>query len=336
MDDAGVEILYTSSEILMRLLKLFGNPDKDDRRVALVAYVGGGARAFLAAPSGMRVICNPSPGGTSARVLRELIQAGAEVQLSLHLHSKVYWSEKRGCIVGSANASTNALGVGGLTETAVFLRPGVVDIDRLIVEACPKDVTEAALARLQKGTNKLPKKFQPESDVDSKEQGKSPDFTSWFTSAHRNSDPWKIAWWTDVGSTAKSAFARALTEYGVAEPVQHMNVASGTVNSNEWLLCYEIDNDWERVKKIGWQFVNFVVPVAASDKAAYEKKWPFQAIQVHALKKCPSPPFQITDKFRKAFREAVIDWGIEKLTEKHSLQVPDKLLKSIYSLMGIS
>lgn len=124
MNAPEVEILYTSSAILERLLKLLGSPDKDDRRVALVAYVGGGARAFLAAPDGMRVICNPSPGGTSARVLRELIQAGAKVQLSQHLHAKVYWSEKRGCIVGSANASTNALGVGGLVETAVFFATG--------------------------------------------------------------------------------------------------------------------------------------------------------------------------------------------------------------------
>jgi len=333
MNAPEVEILYTSSAILMRLLKLFGNADKDDRRVAVVAYVGAGARAFLAAPDGMRVICNPAPGGTSARVLRELIQAGAHVQLSQHLHAKVYWSEKRGCIVGSANASTNALGVGGLQEAAVFLPPGLFDIDRLIAQASPQNVTEKALAILQKETNKLPKKFQPDSAADSVEQNTSRDFTSWFTSAHRNTDPWKMAWWTDYGVTAKSAVRRASLEYGVAEPFEHMNVAKRTVNPHEWLLCFQIDEDWKRIAKISWQFVHYIVPVASSDKGAYQKKWPFQAIQVHALKKCPSPPFQITNEFRTAFRKAVRDWGIEKLSERNSLQVPAKLLKSTYNLM---
>jgi hypothetical protein len=42
-----MEILYSSIELRDAIKKVLATPEADDRRVALVAYVGGQAQAFL-------------------------------------------------------------------------------------------------------------------------------------------------------------------------------------------------------------------------------------------------------------------------------------------------
>jgi hypothetical protein len=325
MKTAKIEVLYTSSAILLRLKTIFASPHADDRRVAIVAYVGDGAPAFLASPAGLRVICNPSAGGTSARALRYLIKAGAHIEFSRHLHSKVYWSKKRGCIIGSANASTNALGIGGLKESAVFLPPGMVDIDKLIAVTAPEEVTEKSLAKLQKEIKSLPPKLQSSSEPSPRQKTDIVDFFAWYKSAYRNTDSWKLGWWQAGNlSAAKSAIHKAKREYEVTEPFDFMNVAQKTVSKHDWLLSFEIDG--ERIRHIKWLFVDFVVPVAASDKGAYEEDFPFQAVQVNGLSKCPVPPFRITPAFRSSFQRAIVDCGMEKIMGRHSLSPPTRLL----------
>ena len=326
MKKAKVEVLYTSSAILLRLKTIFASPHANDRRVAIVAYVGDGAPAFLASPAGLRVICNPSAGGTSARALRYLIKAGAEIEFSRHLHSKVYWSNRRGCIIGSANASTNALGVGGLKESAVYLPPGMVDIDKLIAISAPEAITKKSLAKLQREINSLPRKLQSGSEPSARQKTDIVDFFAWYKSAYRNTDSWKLGWWQagDL-SAAKSAIQKAKREYEVTEPLNFINVAHKTVSKHDWLLSFEIDE--ERIRHIKWLFVDFVVPVAASDKGAYEKDFPFQAVQVNSLSKCPIPPFRITPAFRSSLQRAIVECGIEKIMGRHSLSPPNRLLE---------
>ncbi|MBV5274344.1 MAG: phospholipase D family protein [Lamprocystis purpurea] len=335
MPRTSAEVLYTSGEILSRLKALFAEPKKDDRRVAIVAYVGDGALHYLASPKGMHLICNPSAGGTSPHALRRLIQLKATVQLSANLHAKVYWSEQRGCIIGSANASTNALGVGGLKEAAVFLPPGTVDIDKLIAEAAPQDVTEKALLKLQKGTNALPPRFRGTANPDPGNAPEPMDFRGWFEQPHRDSDPWKLGYWlaTDI-KPARSALTKVKQEYGVDTIPGFMCAASGTTQNGDWLLTFHAPVD--EVKIIAWMFIDFVVPVSPSDEAAFSKEYPFQAIQVHSLKHCPRPPFKITPAFRKAFARAVREHGLEDLAEcsTRSLVPPTELLDSTYTLMS--
>ena len=102
------------------------------RRVAISAFVGDGARAFIRKPLGVEIICWPRAGGTNPLELNRLKNAGAHISFADRLHMKVYWAAKRGAIVGSANLSTNALGAGGLKEFGVLLPPGSIDIDELI------------------------------------------------------------------------------------------------------------------------------------------------------------------------------------------------------------
>ena len=49
--------------------RLSDQPQPGDRRVALVAYVGGEAQAFLPDPNGLELVCWLQPGATDALTL---------------------------------------------------------------------------------------------------------------------------------------------------------------------------------------------------------------------------------------------------------------------------
>lgn len=142
-------VLYTSGAIQSEIARLFQNPSSTDRRVVLVAYVGADALRLLPAPHGLRIICSRELG-TSHVALKQLVQRGARVEIADRLHMKVYWSEERGCVIGSANLSLSALGKGGLKEAGVVLPPGAVDVDRLVRSAKPRAITMADIAVLAK------------------------------------------------------------------------------------------------------------------------------------------------------------------------------------------
>ena len=128
-------VLYSSAAIHAKIKSILGQPKNGERRVAIVAYVGEHAPAYLPQPKGLSLICCPAPGATSAAALRRIMHAGANVRFAERLHMKVYWSQARGCIITSANLSSSALGASGLKEAGVFLPPGSVDIDELIHRA---------------------------------------------------------------------------------------------------------------------------------------------------------------------------------------------------------
>ena len=116
-----MKILYGSEMIRAAIVDLFGKATKFDRRVVLVAYIGKDHAKFLLNPAGIQIVCNPTPGATSPIAVSELQQLGADIYFSDKLHMKVYWSQKKGCVITSANLSQNALGVRGLKEAGVFL-----------------------------------------------------------------------------------------------------------------------------------------------------------------------------------------------------------------------
>src|SRR5262245_37865896 len=110
-------VLYTAAEVRSAIVRLFSF--SRGRRVAISAFVGDGAEAYLPKPSGIQLICWPKEGGTNPNALRRLMAKGVEVFFCDALHMKVYWAEGRGAVVTSANLSRNALGAGDLKEVGV-------------------------------------------------------------------------------------------------------------------------------------------------------------------------------------------------------------------------
>jgi len=103
-----MKILYTSDAIRRAVRRTFGKGS--GRRVAVVAFVGTGAEAYLPEPKGLELYCWPSPSGTSARELLLLERRGVLIHFAPRVHMKVYWSARRGVVITSANLSTNAYG----------------------------------------------------------------------------------------------------------------------------------------------------------------------------------------------------------------------------------
>ena len=318
-----MKILYTSGEVHKAVKKIFA--PQNSRRIAVVAYLGVNAESYLPSPKGIRIICCPEPGATSLESIRRLIKREAKVQFSDRLHTKVYWSDK-GCIITSANISHRALGHSNQKEAGILIDSKDFDIDRLIHESAPYDVTQAVMNKLEKQDKKIRRAVGIKTDKNMQKG-----FTDWYESPYR--ETWKIGWWYDSElETAKSAIEKSLSEYNVSDPFNVLNVSKNQVTRHDWLLCFEITRSG--IKKLEWMYVDFVVSVHNQDIGAYEEEYPFQAVQVHKPSQYPLPPFRITKEFKSAFKKAVQEYGAEKIESASTLKVNKKLLE--YAVKNIS
>lgn len=318
------EILYTSSDIHKAIRKLFGNPSTSDSRVAIVAYVGANSESYLPSPDGLRVICSPSPGATDANAIRNLISRGANVQFSDRLHMKVYWSRIRGCVIGSANASSNALGVNGLQEAGVFLPPGTVSIRRLLSYVKPREIRRGELRALDRKPSPSRRRASKGKTV------QAMDYLKWYKSPERA--VWKCGWSDDeVSGTSKTVKEEALAAYGKREPKEWISVAKGRIRENDWVLRFTLTDDG--VRNIYWQYVDFLIQLNRKDKRYYSAKYPYNAVQVNPSSHYPLPPFAITPSFRSAFNRTLDDSMRDRILSAKTDVPAKKMIDTIAEFM---
>ena len=317
---ARQSVLYTSGDMHSAIKYVLSNRLKTERRVVIVAYLGRSAESYLPNPAGLKVVCSLEPGATSAHSIESIRKRGGQVLKSSRLHMKVYWSEKRGCVIGSANASKNALGKNGLKEAGVYLPPGQVDIDRLLRIAQAKAITGADIRLLRKENDRL------NASVHSIKTPLDPKITfpDWHMSKGRSK--FRLGWWeTDDLKASKAASKKSLSMYGRREPDDVINVRHGEAAEGDWILCF---NDGA-LKEFSWLYVDFLVRVPRSEKEAYSQEFPLEAIQVRPSEEYANPPFRIDGKFPRAFREATKAFGIERLKHARLANPPPDWLKRI-------
>ncbi len=320
-------VLYHSSEIQACIRRLLGEPAPDDRRVILVAYIGTDGESYLPHPDSLHVICSPTPGATDPDTLRSLHKRGARVEFSDGLHMKVYWSEQRGCLITSANASRSALGAKSLKEAGVQLPPGCVDIDRLIKYADARGINARELRLLDTRTREVEKNRKGHEF----RNAKAPEYLDWYSSPFRKQ--WRLAWvGEEVHGVAKAAKDKLSMEYGASHPYTWINVAKGNVHVDDWVLKFMVTP--QGITTIKWMTVDFLVPIDRTDRQFYEKDYPLQAVQVHNLGRCSLPPFKITPAFIAAFREAVGRYSVDRIKNASSCNPPEKLQKYIAEFLG--
>lgn len=99
-----------------------------------VAFLGGGAEELLAHCQGGRLVCNLESGATNPKTVRRIIGQG-RLQIRTHttLHAKLFIG-KEALICGSANLSTNGLGIEN-AGTAFWKEAGLLTRSSADVEA---------------------------------------------------------------------------------------------------------------------------------------------------------------------------------------------------------
>jgi hypothetical protein len=125
--------------------------------------------------------------------------------------------------------------------------------------------------------------------------------------------PWKLGWWDVECDPAKTTKQFVKTKYNRPDVSDFINVAKGQAKKDDWLLCLHLSKGKTRKPSmLEWMFVDHVIEVANSDKGAYEKDYPYQAVQVFPSTHYPFPPFTLDADFKRAFTKAISDHDIER------------------------
>jgi hypothetical protein len=192
------------------------------------------------------------------------------------------------------------------------LPPGVLDIERLLEYADPKDIDHADLVKLDRDTVKSWR------GGDGGNSAPSIDFHEWRRNRLKK---WKLCGWESDASVSESAMKIAKQRFGVEEVTDFLNVPKGLLVRNDWVLTVKTPD----LTNMSWLHVNFVVKLDKS-YPNYEKGYPFQAVQANASKNCPPPPFSLNPNFRKGFRQSVDEYGLHNFDKLGSLFPPKKFL----------
>jgi hypothetical protein len=314
---------YTSAQLRLRIRKLFENPKASGRRVVIVAYIGVDYAKFLPNPKGIQIVCSPTPGATSADAVQHLMDAGAKIRFSDRLHMKVYWAEKIGCLITSANLSDNALGMKALKEMGILVDAGTIDIDRLLKEAKPyqvkkklewlrKEGEKVKLAMAKAGRRVL---YDPKG------------YEDWYADNPKIRKSWKIASWE--GHVKSAAAAREITreKFGRPVPWDWISADKGRLRKGDWLLCFR----WTKgeVREPSWMYVDHVVQVRKSEQGAYDEGFPLQAFQAEEPLRYDAPPFSIGTKFSQALTKAIRKVGVKKVEKSNYAAPPRMLLRAL-------
>jgi hypothetical protein len=316
-----MKILSRSSEIRSEIIKLFSS--SKGRRVAIAAFVGEGAEAYLPKPTGIHLICWPKAGGTNPNVLRRLMKLGVSISFVDSLHMKLYWAEDKGIIITSANLSTNALGAGSLKEIGVLLPKGVIEIDELISKLRPRPVSVSELRTL----DRLHKLYLIRNRDDFRASGlRAQSFEDWYDSAHKVE--WRLGWWDLLEySASQSAKAICKKEYGVPEPHWAQVCTRRQFKKGDWILSFRLNAN--NVSSATWMFVDYVVNLTTKEKRSAGCSC--EAVQIWSPNRYPERPFLIDSRFRRALAQAVREYGANKLQNERSALPKEPLLDLIYA-----
>jgi hypothetical protein len=312
-----MRILGSSREVRKSVSKLMSS---GTRRVAITAFIGEGANAFIRKPKGVEIVCWPKAGGTNPLELRRLKKAGARIRFADRLHMKIYWAFNRGVVITSANLSTNALGAGDLKEFGVLLPSTAVAIDEVIQSLKARPFNRHEMERLEYEHRKLATGRQR-----SYQKIERISYSEWFDLPAR--PEWKLGWWDTTGSVARRAQEIAKVDFNQRSPHTFISCRRNDYREADWVLSFRLTAKGASAPE--WVYVDFMVKVSRGEKDAYFDDYPYQAVQVTTRRHYPSPPFAITKGFRAALREASVSFGIDRLKNLRSVDAPRDFLRMI-------
>jgi hypothetical protein len=310
---SSFEILYTSESIRRAVRDVFGKGS--GRRVAVVAFVGSRAEAYLPHPKGLELYCWPTVPGTNPSAIRKLAKdLGVDVHFADKIHMKLYWSAKGGAIIASSNLSSNAYGHGDLKELGVRLPARTVDINKVLKSFQSSRITDASLKALKDATAKHRRETQRTRNI---RVGKLT-FGDWYTK-YRRGNLWKLSAWENVNLRESQKLREAVSAAGHTHLEEYMAMRTrDQADVNDYVLCVEFDETgW--TGNIEWFFVSHRVRVPEAD-SGYLEDYPFQIGQEHPLKMYRRPPFEIDKQFRSALKAAYKEMPEERAQGEFDLE----------------
>jgi hypothetical protein len=311
------KILYTSADVRKTIIDIFSK--SRGRRVAITAFVGGGAETYLPKPAGIELVCWPQAGGTNPDAVRKLMKIGVKVVFADALHMKIYWTEDQGAVITSANLSTNALGAGGLLELGVLLHSTSIDIEKILRSIKQREVSSKELDRLEREHYI----YHSRNNI-TIGRSRTVDFLEWYSLPNRKT--WRIGYHTKTGDFSSASKEIAKAEYGIKDPNTFISCAAKTFRQADRVLTFYLGK--KSISDLEWLSVDYIVPTSKTDKE-YEPDYPFQALQIWPEKRYPPPPFKVDKKFCNAFAAAIKAIGFDKIR----LDDPHKPTKRLIELI---
>jgi hypothetical protein len=310
-------VVFATRDIRHFVAHILNGP-ASERRVALVAFVGRSPKQFAERWEGVEVVCWPAPGATSGDGVRELLKAGATVQFAHGMHRKVYWSETRGALVGSANLSWSALGQRANAEACVYF-PDSAEVP--ITEMLAGLAWDADFAARLADLDRAP---EPKEGFGTPPPPAGP-FDKW-SMAWRDHDAghgppprrWKVSFWLDNElEHSKAAKTVATSAFGVDLPADFTTAAAeDTYEPGDWVLQIHLGR--RALSRPSWLRVQRVMKVQPGEADAYDEGYPFHAVEFDVRDRPPEPfSLEPADPVVAALSRwaAHHDWsGIEGLT----------------------
>jgi hypothetical protein len=227
-------LILATTELRERIADI--TSPQSGRRVVVSAFIGADALEFMPNPKGATVYCWDHPSGTDPEGVADLMQDAA-VWFVTGLHMKIYWSKRRGVLIGSPNLSNNALGADSrLLESAIYYDDSsAVDIEK--VEA----VLKKTRRRAEDWIDELRRRANRDPIARRGRHRARRSLEEYF--ALRNPAPWRISLWSGRADDHRSADYQALVGVqGIGDTAEarerltHSTPAPWGSTEGDWLL----------------------------------------------------------------------------------------------------
>lgn len=323
-----MKIIRTPNQIRSAIRSVLS--DSSCRRIIAVAFVGTDALSYLPDnPAGIELYCWPKAGGTNPDAIDQLLEAGVNVKFVRKLHMKLYWGEKRGAVIGSANLTNNALSDTGLQELAVKLPPKTFDAKSFvktlpIVQDFKKELRNLRIEHI---------KFYKRNRLNASKSTKKiklPSYIDWFNKISFPKDvQWRLGMYdykddnplpSDVQEELEEKTGNKVCHYFLAPEYKSCLKKHALVLS----FSYRETNAGYRVAYFKWWSPDFYIKTEEWDWCKYI--W----IAKHSLPSNIRPPFNCNDqKFKKALSLALVDCDGSGHKSEKNYAPSKKFLRSI-------
>lgn len=303
-------MIITESHGLQKCIRELMSAE-NGKRVIAVAFIGRDALNFVPDPDGITVYCWDNVPGTHPDGIEDLYNLGAIVKFVPRLHMKLFWAQRGGLLLGSANLSNNALGdpSNGLIEIAYRSDDSKeVDISAIVrlLERNARTVDDRELAAYRKRYFAASARQIRHRTVGTTRR--SITFADYCAGKSRKR--WILAATDSTQELTKSdekVASHYAAEHDYRGDKAAMDLIRGTIKSDggirvgDWVLQYRARRDGT-AGKMSWLYVHTL--------GTGRRPWAY-----HLVFDCGREPFQIDQAFKSALNEYLKSHDVQPLLE---------------------